>query len=672
MTIRIITPLLLIIIMQSALAYAAPEPMQEPSTEQTGEDTSGRVEIAPSFDGFAPEGSSGEVVDLPAYMDSIGTDATEWYQHVQTLANPWFEGRQPGTPGGRRTAEYIAWYLDQAGCRPIFETASDPVRMGMWSNDPDGPSWYQPFEFNPRRSSRSLTDASMILGDVAVGTGKGFNVLGNSGSGSATAPITFVGYAIEDGPEGYSSFGESDDLTGRIALLLRYEPLDEDGNSQWSEQDFSEHHGLEPKFNALIERGAAGIILVNPPGATDGRSGLESFRRTRRLRPTMDIPTVHAHGDAIDLFLKHADEQGRTIAQLRALADSGSSTAIDFKEDHLATLTTSIDTGMYDAQNVAAVHEGRGALADQWVVIGGHFDHLGHGYLGSRAPRSTETHYGADDNASGTGAILQLAKRLALNDDGEGDRRSILFIGFDAEEAGLYGSDYFLEHCPLEHDSITAMLNMDMMGRLRDNQVSVTGTGTAVEFEEMLPRVVEPTGLIIRATPGGMGPSDHSNFYKRDIPVLFFYTGDHDDYHTPRDLAWTVNPEGTARIIDLAGTLAEEIARRPEPLTFQTATGTGTARRTGAKVRLGIMPNYTSDLDTGVLVDGVSDGTSAMDAGIVTGDILLRWNDIDLTDGSVLMQQLVQHQPGDVINIRVRRGNKDIDLPVTLKARDGS
>ena len=117
---------------------------------------SGRVEQTSSFNDFAPTGSSGEAVDLPAYMESLGPDAVEWYQHVQTLANPWFEGREPGTPGGRRAAEYIAWHLDQAGCQPMFETTDDPVIKAMWTTNADGPSWYQPFEFNAGRRTRTL------------------------------------------------------------------------------------------------------------------------------------------------------------------------------------------------------------------------------------------------------------------------------------------------------------------------------------------------------------------------------------------------------------------------------------------------------------------------------------------------------------------------------------
>ncbi len=246
-----------------------------------------------------------------------------------------------------------------------------------------------------------------------------------------------------------------------------------------------------------------------------------------------------------------------------------------------------------------------------------------------------------------------------------------MFIGFDAEEAGLHGSKWFLDNCPIDPDSINCMINMDMMGRLRNNTVSISGTGTAVEFEEMLPRITEPTGLVVRASPGGMGPSDHSSFYQRDIPVMFFFSGDHDDYHTPRDHAWLVNPEGSARIINMALDVAEEVSVGPA-LTFQSSTDGGRARRTGARVRLGIMPSYSADIDTGVLVDGVSDGTSAADAGLKAGDVILKWDGEDITDGSKLMQKLMSHDPGDTPVLRIKRGDEEMDLPVKLKASSGS
>ena len=635
----------------------------------SGQDSEGRIEIAEGIRSFSPEGSSGESIYLPSYMDELDPAAVHWYQHVQTLANPWFEGRQPGTRGGRMASEYMSWHFGHVGLQPAFDT--DPV------NDPglreghgiEGRTWYQPFEFNPGRSNRRLIGSSVAIRGDAL-EDDDYNVLGNSGNGSASGPVTFVGYGIEDGPEGYSSFKDDTDLTGQIAVLLRYEPLDEEGKSQWSEDgSFSEYAGIDRKLQALADRGAAGVILVNPRNAAAGRRGLESFRYTRRFRPMLEIPAVHMDQDAADALLKKADKRGRGLDRLQGLANTGRIKTVPGRDGVVVTLDNEIARPELKAHNVAGVLPGTGALADEWIVIGGHHDHLGNGYVGSRS-NSNEIHYGADDNASGTGAVLVLADRLSQFET-DGDRRSIIFIGFDAEEAGLHGSKWFLDNCPVDVDSINCMINLDMMGRLRDNTVSISGTGTAVEFDEILPRFVEPSGLVVRASPGGLGPSDHSNFYQRDIPVMFFFTGDHDDYHTPRDHAWLVNPEGAARIIDLAGDLVEEFAVTPK-LTFQESTGGGRARRTGARVRLGIMPSYTADIPTGVLIDGVSDGTSAADAGLQRGDIILEWDGDTIPDGAELMQKIMSHAPGDTPVLRIRRGDEEMDLPVKMKAAGGS
>ena len=634
------------------------------------QDSEGRIEQAEGIRSFSPEGSSGETIDLPAYMDSIDPTAVRWYQHVQTLANPWFEGRQPGSRGGRLAAEYMSWYFDQAGLEPVFVVEEGQGPGLREDHDFEGRSWYQPFEFNPGRSTRRLISADMKFGTRDIDP-EHYTPLGNSSSGTISAPITFVGYGIEEGPDGYSSFKDTTDLTGRVAMLLRYEPLNEDGQSQWGNgESFSEYSGVDRKLQSLIDRGAAGVILVNPPGATYGRRGLESFRYTRRFRPLLDIPAVHMDQDTADALLKNSDTRGRGLERLTGLADAGRITTIDGRDTTKVELDIEISRPELPAQNVAAVLPGRGELADEWVVIGGHYDHLGHGYVGSRS-NSDEIHYGADDNASGVGAVLVLADRLSAFKH-DGDQRSILFIGFDAEEAGLHGSKWFLDNGPIDPDSISCMINMDMMGRLRENTVSVSGTGTAEEFDELLPRLTGPTGLVVRASPGGTGPSDHSSFYSSDVPVLFFYSGDHDDYHTPRDHAWLVNPEGTARIIDLAGDIAEELAVAPKPLTFRESTEGGRARRTGAKVRLGIMPSYSSDLPTGVLIDGISSGTSASEAGLKKGDIILKWDGDEISGGSALMQKIMSHKPGDTPVLLIKRGQDEMDIPVTLKSSSGS
>ncbi|MEE2908090.1 MAG: M28 family peptidase, partial [Planctomycetota bacterium] len=252
----------------------------------------------------------------------------------------------------------------------------------------------------------------------------------------------------------------------------------------------------------------------------------------------------------------------------------------------------------------------------------------------------------------------------------ENDRRSVLFIGFGAEEAGLHGSKYFIENPPLDLDAITCMINFDMMGRLSDNGLQVLGTGTAEEFDEMLPRHVADSPLAVYATPAGTGPSDHSTFYRKDIPVLFFFSGITEEYHTPEDDAWTVNPEGAVEIIDLATGMAEEIIVREEPLTFRTSENSGPRRRTGSRVRMGIMPGYDAELDKGVMIDGVSDNTAASEAGLKSGDIMIGWNDRSLEGPQQLMEFLREASPGDTVEVTILRKSVMKKIPVNRRGID--
>ena len=315
---------------------------------------------------------------------------------------------------------------------------------------------------------------------------------------------------------------------------------------------------------------------------------------------------------------------------------------------------------------------GQGDLKDEWVIIGGHYDHLGYGYTGSRTPNDARIHPGADDNASGIATMLILADRLSKATNGDLEpRRSAMFIGFGGEDAGLHGSAHFVKNAPIDLDQTSMMLNLDMMGRIRGRTVAVGGTGTAAEFDDMLPRLVEPTGLTVMATPSGLGPSDHSNFYRADVPVLFVFSGLHDDYHTPADVAWRVNPEGTTRIIDLCESILLDAMQRSDLLTFTESTANTPARRdTGASVRLGIMPSYTEASGKGVLIDGVTSGTSADDAGLQEGDLITRWDETDITGGRDLMTTLRRHAPGDTVVLKVVRDGTTIEVPVALKGRN--
>jgi hypothetical protein len=244
-----------------------------------------------------------------------------------------------------------------------------------------------------------------------------------------------------------------------------------------------------------------------------------------------------------------------------------------------------------------------------------------------------------------------------------------MFIAFGAEEAGLYGSKHFVAHSSIPADKIMCMLNMDMIGRLRSHNVLVQGTGTAKEFDVFLQPHFEASGLTVSTTPSGRGPSDHASFFNAGVPVLFLFTGEHNEYHKPVDRAYTLNPAGAIQVVDLLESLALDLATRPDGLTFVSPTAGGAARPTQARVRLGLMPAYNAEVETGIVVEAVTDGTSAAEAGIQAGDVLLTWNGEELSGGQKLGELLGKAEPGDVVKILVQRGDKNMILDVTLKAR---
>ncbi len=595
-----------------------------------------------------------------------------WYQHVETLSSPFFEGRAPGMRGGKLAADYVEFYFERCGLTPAFPSGKEKpggTTQSAWT------SYRQPFSFSSPSPTVQIREAEVAMDGAPLIRDEQYTVLGNSGSGAVTAPLTFVGYAIEQGPDGYSSFDPDTDLSGRIAVMLRYEPLDGEGLSRWSDERFSPQAGLNRKIRAVMSRNAAGVILVNPPGAVMGSEGLETLESSRRFGRSLDVPFIQLSPEVADALLVQADPRGRNLMAWRRMADEAQVTCVPLADDlRLSVITDVLVDDQLDTENVGGVLAGKGTLADKWIIIGGHYDHVGYGYTGTRPENVGRLHPGADDNASGTAGVLVLAQRLSEQYAAAGDDanlRSILFMAFGAEEAGLRGSRYYVEHPTIAAEDISAMINMDMIGRLRSESVSVGGTGTAEQFDEILTPRFLASGLTVNKSPGGRGPSDHASFYGAGIPVLFIFTGLHDRYHTPEDYGYTVNPLGAIEVLDLVEALAMDFASYPEQMTYVATSGSETrGSPMGSPVRLGVAPAYGAELDMGVLIDGVSEGTSAADAGIKKGDILIGWNEQELTDGARLMELLREHKPGDVVNVKIIRGDEQIVLPVTLKARE--
>ena len=598
--------------------------------------------------------------DLRVALTAMGPVAIEWYQHVQTLSNPFFEGRVPGSRGNDLAAEYVEFFMKQAGLEPAFTTAGDASVK----------SFRQPFEL--QGGAPKVETAVVSMGGNSLKRGDQFEVIGSSGSGDVTAPLMFAGYAIEAGQDDYTSFSENDDFSGKIVIFLRYEPLDEGGRSLWSDRRFSGYAGMRPKLDALAERKPAALIMVNPPECKSGARGLEDTESSV-FGSSYDFPIVQITQEQADALLKSADESGRSLMELRRLADEGKIKTIALKPDVKASINVAISEKGLAAQNVGGIIAGKGALASEWVILGAHYDHVGMGYFGAQPNNRGKLHPGADDNASGTSAMLCLTKKLKDymgSKEAPENCRSILLMAFTAEEMGLDGSREYVKHPTIPADKIAAMLNMDMVGRLSGDRLAMSGTGTAEGFTDLIRPAVVASGLTVDADATGSGPSDHASFYAAGIPVLFLFTRTHPEYHTPLDQGFTVNPYGASKVIALAEGLIKILVTTPTKPVFQSTDSSGGASRGYAKVRLGISPGQGKRKDPGLLIEAVIAQTSAADAGLKKGDVILKWDDEPMSDSGELMAKLREKNPGDVVTLHIKRDGSEQDVKVTLKASE--
>lgn len=322
--------------------------------------------------------------------------------------------------------------------------------------------------------------------------------------------------------------------------------------------------------------------------------------------------------------------------------------------------------------NVVGTLPGRGNLAGQYVIVGAHFDHLGTGRFGSLAPDSGQVHNGADDNASGTAAIIELT-RLFARDRALRDmrpRRTIVFALWSGEEEGSLGSAYYAQHLPMPKDSVVAYLNFDMVGRLRNGKLLVLGSRTAAEWPALLDSVNATARLDIRASGDGWGPSDHASFYAQKLPVLHFFTDLHEDYHRPSDDAERINADGIVQVADFAAALIHRLDALPR-LTFVDVpppTAPATAASGRPRPSLGTIPDMSSE-PGGVLLSGVRTGSAADSAGMRAGDVLVGIGEHTIGNLEDFQTALMAHAAGDRVEIRYKRGDQLIKVMVTLGGR---
>jgi hypothetical protein len=486
----------------------------------------------------------------------------------------------------------------------------------------DSGSWVQSFGITVRQVAD--TNSTLKVGRRSLRYGEHFVVLPGSSGGSAIARGVNAGYGIEADTLGHNDLKDTAALRGRVWWVRWQGPAGSNPHGPWGG-----HVNLARKL-ALAERyGAVAVVLY--PGSPDEVWPDTTFDRRTRGSTIPVLSLTHAGFAALPLGFMNEEER------------------VQVKAGVLVTRVV--------ANNVAAYLDNG---ANRTLVLGAHYDHLGYGEYGSSRHRGEpQIHNGADDNASGTAGLLELAKYWAQHRD---RRFNFLFLAFSGEELGLLGSAYFVRNPWLPLDSVVAMFNMDMIGRLLDStkQLGVHGTGTALEWSALVDSLAGP--LRIKSSPAGTGSSDHQSFYLQNVPVLHFFTGTHEDYHKPSDDAHLLNYQGMQLVLEYMIRIVDALPYHGR-LTFvktQNADAQATPR---FKLTLGIMPDYFYEGE-GVQVDGVTDGKPASLAGVQRGDILLGLGDFSIRDMQSYMQALAGMQQGKTVELRVRRKGELIELKV--------
>ena len=332
--------------------------------------------------------------------------------------------------------------------------------------------------------------------------------------------------------------------------------------------------------------------------------------------------------------------------------------------DKTATLDIKLKTAISEknriGHNVVGYIDNRAATT---VILGAHFDHLGYGEDGNSMMRTGEKliHNGADDNASGTAALIELARILKAS---KAKNNNYLFIAFSGEELGLFGSKYFADHPTVDLSTVNYMLNMDMVGRLNDSTkvLSVGGYGTSPKWASVINTQDKKLPFVIKIDSSGTGPSDHTSFYRKDIPVLFFFTGQHKDYHRPSDDADKINYTGELNLVNYINSIINNLNKENQKLAFLKTREVQTGTR-AFSVTMGIMPDYTYS-GNGVRADGVTEGRPASKAGLKTGDVIIQLGDYPISSVETYMQTLGKFKKGDKTKVKYKRGNDTMESAV--------
>jgi len=615
----------------------------------------------------------------------VGPAEQRLRKDVSFLAHDDQEGRSPGTAGIERAADFIAKRFQELGLKPApgadgyfqkFAIAGrpqlgDPIALTVKA--PNGETL----------EGASLTDFSPL----AIG----------SSASIESAPIVFAGYGITAERLGYDDYADHD-VKGKAVLILRREPRQDDDQSPFDGKRDSAFATFRHKATNAFQHGAAMILLVNDlAGSGNDANTLLSVNQAG-FDAISKLPIVHLSRDFADKILKAAGEP--SLAELEKQIDEDLKPRT--RELIGASLTglITIDRPAVETKNVIGVLEGAGPLADETIIVGGHYDHLGRGGLmsGSLAFLSNDIHNGADDNASGTAMVLETARRFAERRDPPA--RRLVFMAFSGEERGLLGSRHYVENPLYPLENTVMMINFDMVGRLNDkSELTMIGTGSTPGAEELVRALGDWAGLKIKTVKGmtdGFGGSDHQPFHGKEIPILFAFTGLHSDYHRPSDDSEKINYAGMARIAAYMESILLDVLNRPARPEFTTAASPRTAAApkpaeapktaenhakptdhapqesasasVSMTVSLGVMPDYADETKSGMKISDVRAGGPADKGGLKGGDTIVGIGGKPIGTIYDYMESLSGYKPGEKVEVVVKRDGREVKLNVELGA----
>lgn len=581
-----------------------------------------------------------------AYASPLTVPSADWLtDQVRVLSAPGMEGRASGTPGAERAAHHIGRTFQEAGLQP----------------GGDAGGFLQAFTV-PTETRLGAVNRLTIVNPQplrALAVGRDFIPLATSADGDARGDVAFVGYGITAPELNYDDYSGVD-ARGRVVIAVTQEPRRRDPASPFRRPDAYHYAERRHKIINAREHGARAILLVGHPAAD--RDGLPALRGVGQPWGILAASITRSVADSL------LATSGRRVADLVATIDRD----LTPRSFALGTVTVQLQVNLIREHgataNVVGILPGTDpSLRHEAIVVGAHYDHLGRGGEGSLAPDQIGVvHPGADDNASGTAAVMGLARAFAASG---GAQRTLVFIAFAGEEMGILGSTYYVKHPAVAFGKTVLMVNLDMVGRLRDGKLYVAGVDTGSGLRLVVADTAQGLGLSLELRGDPFSPSDHTAFYASGAPVLFVFTGAHSDYHRPTDTWDKLNPKGLETVTALVARIVAAVAAQGTAPVYAKLEAPATRGRGGYGPFFGVIPDFSEAERPGVRITGVRPGSPAEKAGIRPGDVIVKFADVEVKTLDDLSFALRGRRPGDRVEIVILQDGHERQVHAVLEER---